>query len=178
MVALPDNIIILVVERPLKPRLETARILLSNSSDPALVVQVAPTDSVQNNQTIRKITTSVEFCADICQWASLVSRPLRSSLAASSSVLPEGESGTRHATCDNNRVLRLNNNSCRQWKPCPKWDPVGGTCTLYDSVDGDSCFSINFNPCMYRVTVINSAYNLSSLLPILRHNQLFEPIPV
>ena len=179
MVAIPGSNsrpIIEVVKAPLKPSLESARILLPNSGDPALVVNVVPTDSVQNNQATRKFTTSVEFCADVCQQTLRVSTPLRSSVTASS-VLPQSELGTRHATCDNNRILQLDNNSCDQWEPCPMWDPIGGTCTLNDTVDGDS-FNINKKPCMFRVAVRNSAYNLITLLHIPRHDQLFEPNPV
>ena len=161
-----------VVKPPLEPHLKSVRILLPNSGDPALVVNVAPTDNVQNNQTTRKFTTNVEFCADFCKWTSRVFRSQRSSVTPPS-VLTEPR--TRHSICYKNRVLQLENESCDKWEPCPKWDPVEGTCILYDSVDEENSLNINSNPCMFRVAVHNSAYNLTKLIHIPRHAQLFEP---
>ena len=89
-----------------------------------------------------------------------------------------GKGPRNESTCAKNgtRIPIDVNEYCKNhWKPCPKWNPVARKCTiLYDTGD----FQIHNNPCWFRVTVSNVAYNRSALIHTPPHSKILAPDPV
>ena len=189
VVAIPEKLSFPVVQSPLEPHLKSAQVVLPNIGEPSLVLNVGPSDVVQLNHTNLRTTTLVEFCSNWhnCQ----LSGSRRSSSAFSASLQRKrrslqvqkvtGEGPKNEATCaKNGTIIPIDvNEYCENyWKPCPNWDPVAGTCTILYDIAGPSDLQIHENPCWFRVTVSNVAYNRSALLHTPPHRKILKPDPV
>ena len=163
--------------------------ILPNIGEPSLVLNVEPSDVVQLNHTSLRTTTFVEFCAN--ENNCHLSWPRRSSSAFIATLTQKqtrlqahrvtGKKPRNEATCAKNGTIipiDVNEYCGNYWKPCQNWDPIAGTCTILYDMSGPGDFQIHDNPCWFRVTVSNVAYNRSALLRTPPHSQILKPDPV